>query len=488
MLSGLETLQHLDGALQDLRKELDIIDRELQAVSTVIARSQLQQSEILKRLAALRLDAISSNEVGDQIDATERRVQDILAQREAAIADISQAVADCTRELGNVESERTTLHTRVDEAAKTLAEREANVQAALADDAEFRTQLERTEATDAVAVGAAEKARVASHDSDEKSRPYDADPLFTYLWRRGFGTSEYHAGPLTRALDRWVARLCRYPAARANYWTLREIPKRLEQHAANVRSVADAELAKLQTLEARAAEAGGVSEAAAALAAIEAKQDEADDRIAALEQRLGELQSQQGRYTSGDDEYFTKCLATLEAAMKLSTLADLANVARATMTLEDDALVDQLREAQVRERGLRSELEEHRKIHLELTTRLKDVTDVRQQFKQRRYDDLRSGFDNKDLVLMILGQVLAGTVRGGSLWDALRRHQRYRDVAGAWPDFGSGGVAGRIGRSPRGGRTWHWPGKNGGSGSGFKLPKSGGRGRGRGGFRTGGGF
>jgi hypothetical protein len=174
--------------------------------------------------------------------------------------------------------------------------------------------------------------------------------------------------------------------------------------------------------------------------------------------------------------------------MKLSTLADLANVARATMTLEDDALVDQLREAQVRERGLRSELEEHRKIHLELTTRLKDVTDVRKQFKQRRYDDLRSGFDNKDLVLMILGQVLAGTVRGGSLWDALRRHQRYRDVAGAWPDFGSGGVAGRIGRSPRGGRTWHWPGKNGGSGSGFKLPKSGGRGRGRGGFRTGGGF
>jgi chromosome segregation ATPase len=487
MLTGRETLGRLDGALRDLRKDLDVIDRELQAVSTVIARSQLQQSEILKRLASLRLDAISGNEVGATLDATERRVQEVLAERDAAIEHTHAAVTACREALANEERTRDTLHTEVDAAAGRVAQREAQVQGELAEDTAFKKQLALSEAADAVALGAAEKARVAGEDSRRKSEPYDADPLFTYLWQRGYGTSAYRAGLLTRALDHWVARLCRYDAARADYWRLKEIPKRLDEHAARKRIAADSELTALQAIEVQAAERGGVTEARKALAETEARQDACDERIAALEQQFAELQSQQGHYAAGDDEYLQRCLKTIEEAMQISTIADLASVARATMTLEDDELVEQLREARDREHGLRGELEQHRKIHAEMMTRLQEVTEVRQQFKLRRYDDLRSGFDNGDLLLMILGQVLAGTVRGGSLWDALRRHQRYRDVGGAWPDFGSGGATGRIGRANRPGPSWHWPGKRGGSG-GFKLPKPSGRGGGRGGFRTGGGF
>ena len=68
-------------------------------------------------------------------------------------------------------------------------------------------------------------------DKRVKGEPYENDKLFMYLWRRGFGTSEYSANPFTRMLDRWVARKCRYDKARPNYWMLNEIPKRLEAHA-----------------------------------------------------------------------------------------------------------------------------------------------------------------------------------------------------------------------------------------------------------------
>lgn len=487
MLSGLETLGHLDGTLNELRKQLDSIDRELQSMSGRLAKSELHQTEIIKQLAATRLDAITSNEISARLDSVDRRVREILEQRADAVTKLNQVVRARTQSLAELESSRSRLHTSVDEAAALLAEREARVQEKLATDEAFQTQLEVTQAADSVALSAEEKAKVAAADQREKRGPYDRDPLFTYLWQRRYGTSEYRANPLARALDAWVARLCKYEAARQNYWMLLEIPKRLEQHAAKVRADATAELAKLQSLEVRAAEQGGVTDARAALAATEVRQDEADAKIEALELELHNLRSEQGSFAAGADEYLQKCLATLEAAMKHGSLEDLVSLARSTMTLEDDRLVEALRRARHEERELHGELEEHRNIHREMLRRLQELSGVRGQFKRQRYDDLRSGFDNGDMLLTLLQQVVAGTLRSGILWDALRRSQRYRDVAGAWPDFGSGGIT-RRGDPPRGKRpTWHWPGRSGG-GKGFKLPSGGGRSRGRGGFRTGGGF
>ena len=37
--------------------------------------------------------------------------------------------------------------------------------------------------------------------TDEKGKPYEADPLFSYLWQRKFRTTEYRKGGLSRALD-----------------------------------------------------------------------------------------------------------------------------------------------------------------------------------------------------------------------------------------------------------------------------------------------
>lgn len=82
------------------------------------------------------------------------------------------------------------------------------------------------------------KAAQAAEDRERKRRPYEADPLFTYLWRRSYGTAAYRAGPLARYLDRKVARLVGYEAARANYALLIALPDRLAEHAARLRAEA----------------------------------------------------------------------------------------------------------------------------------------------------------------------------------------------------------------------------------------------------------
>ena len=78
---------------------------------------------------------------------------------------------------------------------------------------------------------AEEKAARAEADREEKRRPYEADPLFMYLWRRRYGTRDYRASPLVRYFDRKVAHHIGYEAARVNYTMLLELPDRLREHA-----------------------------------------------------------------------------------------------------------------------------------------------------------------------------------------------------------------------------------------------------------------
>jgi hypothetical protein len=81
------------------------------------------------------------------------------------------------------------------------------------------------------AARAEEKAAQAEADREEKRRPYEADPLFMYLWRQRYGTREYKASNLVRFFDRKVAHLIGFEAARINYAMLMELPDRLREHA-----------------------------------------------------------------------------------------------------------------------------------------------------------------------------------------------------------------------------------------------------------------
>ena len=142
---------------------------------------------------------------------------------------------------------------------------------------------------------------------------------------------------------------------------------------------------------------------------------------------------------------------------------------------------------------LEEELREIRELQHERLSRMQELEKVRRDFKRNRYDDVHSRFERRDMIERMIGEVIAGVIQGSALWNALRRHQRYNDAAGEWPDFGSGGITRPGRRRKRKKRqrppSWHWPGSSSRrSGGGFKMPRPRVGPRGRGGFRTGGGF
>ncbi|MEM1231235.1 MAG: hypothetical protein AAGI15_11900 [Pseudomonadota bacterium] len=480
MLSGRDTLKALNRALTEVRTSASVFDADLARERSRVDGLRLRENRLLRSLAALRLDDLEAQALSGDLTRAENGALQLLEDRELA-EERSRAQAHSHRaELETLEAQRESLHETVDTAAAALAECEAAVQQALDADEGYRAQLALAREAEGIAEHAERKTEQAEEDRKVKGEPYEKDPLFSYLSGRGYGTPEYRAGFLARWLDGWVARVCRYESARPAYFMLGEIPRRLREHATAVRYQAEAQVQKLSEWETRAADAAGVPAAQAALADAEAAQDRCDDEIDATEVALHAIEESIGRFAAGNDDYTRRALELLAAAYSKQETERLTTMAWSTPGDEDDALVRALSDLREERHDALEELEEQRRARDRHAEKLSEIEDLRRRFKRNRYDDLRSGFRDGKIVQAVIAEFLRGAISGGRVWDTLRRQQRYQDVGGAWPDFGSGGFK-------RGGRRgpWHWPGTSGRGG--FRLPRSGGS-RSRGGFRTGGGF
>jgi hypothetical protein len=483
-LSGNDVLKLIERTLDDTRSELTNVVGRLARATAELER--LRQAEIgcLSVLAKMRLREIEAASVSATLDATGESVRDLLDERSAAQAEVQTQIARAEQRRAELEREREAQHDVVDAAEQALEDARAAAQKSLAADEEYRAALAAAEASDRVADLAEEKAQAAHKDRTEKGRPYEADPLFSYLWGRGFGTVAYVGGGVTRMLDRWVARVAAYEPARRDYWLLTELPMRFDDHARNMRARADEDLTRVRELEQRAAEAAGVL-------AREQELEQAGEALAALDKKIEEheasakaLIEQRAAFAAGDDELSRRCNELIRDTLRDETMRSLRDRANRTPTPEDDAAVDQLTEVRADLPRVEDEVARYRTLHDTHRERIVKLEEVRKRFKDARYDAVSSEFVNGALVATLLTQLLMGALGTSDIWDALKKQQRTRNL-GADPRFGSG-------HFPRGGNPWSggWGGGwgGGGWGGGGRGGGFGKGGFGGGGFRTGGGF
>lgn len=483
-LSGRRALAEIDDVLSQARGNLTNVDLQFGTARAELARLKHNEVGLFAALAKLRLLSIERGGLLDALDDADRQAEQILAERKQAAAKLDAEHEAAQAALATDERRRTAQQSVVASASEALDAAEAKAQAALKADEAYRAQLERTEQTDFVADQAEEKAAAARQDRIEKGKPYEADPLFSYLWRRSYGTSKYRAWPLVRWLDGMVAKRCNYEAARRNYALLTEIPERLKEHAATMRGHFDHEAEALRALEQAAADAAGVPQQKARLEAAEKDLDEIDAAIAAREQTIRDLVEQRKAYAAGEDSFYKRCVDVLSEAMRRESIELLKERAARTPAREDDALVGRLAELAREAERIESNLGEFTRLHELESERLRKLEDVRRRFKAARYDDPFSEFIDGALLALVLRQFLSGAVTSGRVWDTIRQQQRTKRVR-ADPNFGTL----RFPRAPHAG-PWRMPkgggfGRGGGfGGGGFRT----GGGFGGGGFKTGGGF
>ncbi len=510
MLSGRKALSKIDRSLQTVRNDAVRLDQKLSLLSGQVTMNEQRRLSLLDQIAQVRLSEIERGELRSTFDLVDTAVQRLLLDRTTAFEKLNQDIDEKNKAIEVAEQNRDSELARYNEASQALLDVEAKVQAELKLNVGYLEQVKLAQQAESVAEEAEQKVETATRDLAEKAKPYQADPLFMYLWKRGYGTTEYSAGLFSRFMDGRVAKLIKYEPARVNFWNLNEIPKRLQEHAERVGELADQEFESLQQLEQRALTSAGAQDIEQNLASLRNSMDTMDDSIEAAEAELNELLTQRSEYSAGEDRYSKECISKIFEALKHQNLESVNRYVRQTHSQVDDKLVLELRTLEDDLTSLQGDLSSVRKLHNNQISKLRDLEGVRHQFKNSRFDDVRSGFKNEDLIGSVLNQFLQGVISGADLWGTIKRNQRYREQQ-VTPDFGSGGVGDlidvldQLGRSgtdigdilaPRApkrrrrrrskGSTWHVPSPRRGGG-GFKLPRAS-RGRSSGGFKTGGGF
>ncbi len=479
--TGRQTLGSIDNTLKQLREQFEQIDTQIQASSRKMVELRQQEGARYKNLARIRLDQLISGEIVNGLDTADRRVTELLADRDRALAALKQEIEQARTQESLLAKKREEQSNEVATAAEKLDSVEAEVQSALEQDGAYQVQFETASKSDSVARHSEEKTARSEEDRVTKGRPYEEDPLFSYLWKRGYGTSRYSGNPLTRFLDSRVAGLCSFEEARQNYSMLLEIPKRLREHAERLRSAAQKELEILKAMEEKAAEEGGIPSKRTALEEAVQRTDKTDIEIRGFEDQIQGLQEKRASFAEGKDTYFRTCIDTLSSAFQRENLGALRQYVLTTSTSEDDVIVYELSELNENEKEVENAIGQNRQIYERQLSRIRELEGVRSRYKQKRYDDIHSVFQNGDLISLLLSQFVSGTAGGDALWHTLQQEHRYRRIRSN-PVFGSGGFGW--------GGTWRLPFPGGGGSMPFPIPRGGGwrHGPSRGGMGSGGGF
>jgi len=485
MWAGTSALRKIDQTLYTVRDEAMRLDGHLSELTNSLASNQRRRVMIIHQIASIRLSEIEKNKLQDNLTSTDKKVIETLKLRDLAVTQLNTQIDRLTQQLVEIEKQRQTLLDEVNAVSQKIATIESEVQSQLKNQKQYQDQFTKAAEADSIANQAEYKAEQAQNDMDAKAQPYRDDALFMYLWGKGYGTTQYNNKLLVRYLDTRVAKLIKYESARVNFWNLNEIPKRLKEHAQNVADIAHDTHSKLQQQEQLALEEAGIEQINAELSSATQKLDDCDDQLEQTEINLNNELEKRSKFSSGEDSYIQSCLATLKQALEHRGLESIHQYVLETDSLDDDALIVQLREINANVADVNDDLADIRTLHNKQLTRLKDLEKVRRRFKSARYDDARSGFHNKALVASVLSQFLQGVVSGADVWRVMQRNQRYRNI-GANPEFGSGGldtIADILGQASVGRRT-----RSTRRPSSWNSPRPRNTGRSSGGFKTGGGF
>ncbi|MXN63739.1 hypothetical protein GR183_02380 [Stappia sp. GBMRC 2046] len=478
MLSGRQTLGSIEKALAELRREEAAVNARLEKGDAEIARLREEQLAGFRELAAFRLEGERKGELERSLSTARESIAELLRNRAREIADLRAERSGMEGNIARATDERTRLASEREALADKLDEVMDRVDDRLAGDAGYIAQKEKTDTIRSTAEAAREKARQAEADRDEKGIAYESDPLFMYLWNRGFGTSAYSHTGLVRFLDRWVASLIRYHDARPNYAMLTEIPVRLDQHATDREREAQAEMDRLAEMSRLAAKEIAGEDIAGRIAALDDDIDQRSEKLEQLEHALSALVEKERVYLNGEDEGFKQAREALAASLGAESLRELWQDALATPSPEDERIISRLQEIEDRKKSLEFDISNDRSILSDIGRRRAELSRVTREFRRNGYDDWNSTFSDDNLASVLLGELIRGAITGADYWARAQRSHRRRTSRGrgvGFPDgFGLPGSMGgpTLGRRGRSGGGFSTGGSFGGSGGGFKTGRT----------------
>lgn len=488
MSNARQVLYAIDAALRDLRDQIQGFEQRAENTSQNLVALQNQEAALYRQLAELRLEDLDDPDFPGRLSHVEQHVTQLLHERHDALETLRRETRETEALQTELEAKRDTMSATLAQQTQALEETEQTIHAQLEQQSDYQTLREETQTALDTLNAAEQKMLQAEQAREDKGRPFREDPLFQYLWKRRYGTSDYRANPIARFFDRLLARHIRYEANRQNYYLLLEIPKHLKEHTEKLREHTQSLLQSLADKERAFEEAQGLVPFETAVQDTTKQLAALDEQIQQAETHYQTLLEQRAGFTTAKDSYAQRAIAQLVEAFKAEPIPKLQQQAAQTEGYEDDTLVSQLAQLRQDETAVAASMRHHQDIHGKFTQRLQVLTDIRQRFKAYDFAAVNSHFSDPQGIELLLTEFTRGLLDAETLWASLERQQRFvryrqRGPVGSLglpPDFRlPGGI--RFPDTQRFPRGIRLPGGLGRGGWGS-------RGGGGGGFHTGGGF
>ncbi|WP_299474534.1 hypothetical protein [uncultured Roseibium sp.] len=480
MLTGRQTLGTIEQSLADLRREEAELSKRIERSTRAVTDLQERQSEAYRDLARFRLDTDAAGTLNTRLDSAAREARRLLDKRSDDYKVLSEQLRQSETERSQNQKKRQELDDARDAAENQMDDLMEAVDGRLESDKSYLAQRDATERAIATAEAAEEKARTSDQDRDVKGKAYDADPLFVYLWQRGYGTPDYQYRGLTRSLDRWVAGLIRFDDARANYAMLTGIPGRMARHAERCAEIAAAEEEKLAEFSRNAMTDAAGTDLVGSIETYSDEIEQIDTDLEKLDRQIETLSGALAEFSSGEDADFQKAERHLSESLKADDLHDLWQAAIDTPSPEDEKIVQRIEDFRDRVEQVAREIRQDRELQRDIGRRRAELADVIKRFRSKGYGSWESTFSDDKLTTVLLGELVKGAITGADYWARAERSHRRRKPRGRKVAFPNGtglpksmGGFGRSGRrsSGRGGKFGGGGFKSGGSfgGGGFKT-------------------
>jgi hypothetical protein len=431
MITGRQALATVEQAIGRARNEENRLDAALRSATAEAVRLRAERMQAFRELARLKLE---EGLVG-QINEAERRALALLEEARRKFETLSRERAEAQRVVEEAETSRHRSAAAYEEVVKALHELRSRVEADAVVSAAWAAQRARIDELKSVTQKAENKTRQAESDREAKRKPYDADPLFCYLWERRFGSTHYSAGPLTRFADSGIARLIGYDKARANYALLNEIPLRLREHVENVRHEVRAEEEKLKEIERAALVNAGIEPLEQRASEANAALENGTEALAAATATLAALDREREGEVLEETSPYKQAIELLAKADAVQDLQTLHAEAAQTPSPKDEAVLSKIAASEEAIGRAEADIGTIRREMRELAQRRSQIEEERDHFKRRGRDNPYGTFGNEQVLSNVLGAILGGLVQATVLRDVLNRG--YRPQSGPWDsDFG----------------------------------------------------
>lgn len=475
MHSGKDVHRSLVRRIRDARRKEARSEQGIEKLQRELAGAGERRARVVRRLAEFHLPGMNEASVTETLAGMEAGIRAIYDEKKERFGEVERGIPVQREVVDLAEARLATVTDALNETGEERARLARIVFEELQGMPRWKSLIEEVRKLEARVAAAGRRHEAALREQREKTPAYERDTFFAYLSRRRYGTASPAGNPLTRRLDRWVASVTDYEAARQGYDFLNALPGHMESVLENERKALAVATAPLAQLEGGVIERHGMKPVLERGERLYAERSEARTALREAETLLRALTDEMAALHDERGSYYERAIDGIETYLEGRSLDELISMARETGDTRDDVLVSELGSLDGKLAELRERLAERRTERSGFALRLAELEDLRDRFEKDDWNGRRSRFDDRlDVNALLLG-FLAGTHSSRHVHRVLRRNQHF---------LSSGGSRG-IGVGAFGGGSF---GSGGGSGFGGGGFSSGGGFGGGGGFSTGGGF